>query len=103
MEVRVPFLDHELVAYVMGIRDEIKRPIPPKQLLIETFKEMIPPEIYDRKKMGFVLPYEVWMKTELKSFCEERLNELQKIDYFREGRIEVYWQRFLKNDKRVTW
>ena len=103
LEVRVPFLDHELVAYVMGIRDEIKRPIPPKQLLIETFKEMIPPEIYDRKKMGFVLPYEVWMKTELKSFCEERLNELQKIDYFREGRIEVYWQRFLKNDKRVTW
>ena len=103
LEVRVPFLDHELVSYVMGIRDEIKRPIPPKQLLIETFKEMIPPEIYDRKKKGFLLPYEIWMKTELKSFCEERLNELQKIDYFREGRIEVYWQRFLKNDKRVTW
>lgn len=103
LEVRVPFLDHELVSYVMGVRDEIKRPVPPKQLLIETFKELIPNDIYDRKKMGFVLPYELWMKTELKSFCEARLNELQKIDYFRDGRIEVYWQRFLKNDKRITW
>ena len=39
LEVRVPFLDHELVSYTLGIRDEIKRPTRPKKLLVDSFKE----------------------------------------------------------------
>ncbi|NOQ73151.1 MAG: asparagine synthase (glutamine-hydrolyzing) [Crocinitomix sp.] len=103
LELRVPFLDHELVSYVLGIRDEIKKPITAKKLLVDSFKHLIPEEVYNRKKMGFVLPYETWMKAELKSFCEERLNELKKIPYFRENGIDNYWKQFLNNNKRVTW
>lgn len=103
LEVRVPFLDHLLVDYVLGVRNEIKQPITPKKLLVEAFEDILPEAVYNRKKMGFVLPFETWMKGELRSFCEERLDELQKIDYFRQGGIELIWQRFLKNDKRITW
>ena len=103
LELRVPFLDHDLVSYVLGIRDEIKKPITPKKLLVDSFKDLIPEEIYNRKKMGFVLPYEVWMKNELKSFCEDRLTELKKISYFRENGIDNYWKQFLSNNKRVNW
>ncbi len=103
LEVRVPFLDHELVSYVLGVRDEIKKPITPKKLLVDSFIDLIPEEVHNRKKMGFVLPYEMWMKNELKSFCEERLNELKKIPYFREKGIDNYWKQFLSNNKRVTW
>lgn len=103
LEVRVPFLDHELVSYVLGIRDAIKKPITPKKLLVDSFQHLIPEEIHNRKKMGFVLPYETWMKQELKEFCEERLNELKKISYFREKGIDNYWKQFLNNNKRVTW
>jgi len=53
--------------------------------------------------MGFVLPYEKWMKTELKSFCESRINELKKIPYFRKNGIDQYWTKFLAGNKRVTW
>ncbi|MCB0786567.1 MAG: hypothetical protein KDC02_20465, partial [Flavobacteriales bacterium] len=33
LEVRVPFLDHELVSYVLGVRDGLKYPHSPKRLL----------------------------------------------------------------------
>ncbi|MFK8045578.1 MAG: asparagine synthase (glutamine-hydrolyzing) [Crocinitomicaceae bacterium] len=103
LEVRVPFLDHELVEYVLGIPDSIKRPITPKQLLVDAFKDKIPEEVYNREKMGFVLPYNKWMRTELKSFCEENLNHLKNLSIFKNKGIDKLWQQFLSNDKRVTW
>ncbi len=103
LEVRVPFLDHELVSYVLGIRDEIKNPETPKKILVESFSDMIPESIYNRKKMGFVLPYELWMKTELRSFCESRINELKKIPYFRDNALDKFWKAFLNGNKQVTW
>lgn len=103
LEVRVPFLDHELVEYVLGIRDEIKKPITPKKLLVDACSDLISENIYNRKKMGFVLPFEMWMKKELKVFCESRINELKKITYFREKGLDKQWQAFLSGDKRITW
>ena len=103
LEVRVPFLDHEFVSYVLGIRDAIKNPTPPKQLLTASFRDLIPKEIYQRPKMGFVLPYEKWMKNELQSFCEAGLAELKKNAYFRESALDELWNKFQTNNKRVTW
>ena len=103
LEVRVPFLDHELVEYALGIPDIIKKPTTPKQLLVESFQDLIPEEIYKREKMGFVLPYEKWMRTELKSFCEANLDVLKRLSIFNPGGIETLWKKFLNNDKKVTW
>jgi asparagine synthase (glutamine-hydrolysing) len=103
LEVRVPFLDHDFVEYVLGIRDKFKRPITPKKLLVDSFSEMLPEEIYNRPKMGFVLPYEKWMKTELKSFCEERLQVLMGVSILDDRQIEILWSKFLSGNKRVTW
>lgn len=103
LEVRVPFLDHELVSFVMGIPDQFKKPVTPKKLLVDACSDLIPESIYDRPKMGFVLPYEHWMKNELKDFCQERLNELKKIKYFHGDQLDALWNQFLKGNKRVTW
>ena len=103
LEVRVPFLDHELVEYVLGIPDHIKKPTSPKQLLVEAFKDKLPEQVYNREKMGFVLPYDEWMRTELKTFCESNLGHLKKVSIFKENGIDKLWQQFLKKDKRVTW
>lgn len=103
LEVRVPFLDHHLVEYVLGIPDAIKKPINPKELLVESFKDKLPREVYDRKKMGFVLPYDDWMRSELKSFCENNLNHLKKVSIFKGEALDKLWNQFLKRDKRVTW
>ena len=103
LELRLPFLDHELVEYTLGIPDKLKWPSSPKKLLVDSFKDVLPQSIYNRSKMGFVLPYEFWMKNELKDFCETRLKELERLSYFRRGQVDKLWKQFLENNKRVTW
>ncbi|MBN4071356.1 asparagine synthase (glutamine-hydrolyzing) [Crocinitomix catalasitica] len=103
LELRVPFLDHELVSYVLGINDKIKEPTTPKKLLVDSCKDLIPESIYKRQKMGFILPYERWMRTELKSFCEENLNVLKNISYISSKEVEAMWNRFQNNHKSISW
>ena len=74
LEVREPFFDNELIEYVLQIPDEYKKGAVPKSLLIESLGDLIPPTIYNRPKKGFVFPWNQWLRNELKSYCETRLN-----------------------------
>jgi asparagine synthase (glutamine-hydrolysing) len=66
LEVRVPFLDHELVNFVTGLPDEFKiHHGMRKRILQDTFKELLPKEIYQRPKKGFEVPLLRWMRNEL--------------------------------------
>lgn len=103
LEVRVPFLDHELVSYVLGIKDDYKIPHTPKKLLVESLGDLVPSEIVNRPKMGFTFPWEKWMKNELKTFCEERIRSLAKRSIFNEVALLEHWNSFLKGDKRISW
>lgn len=103
LEIRVPFLDHELVEMTLGIPDGHKYPKTQKQLLVNSFKDMLPEEIYNRDKMGFVLPYDQWMKNELKPFCEENLHYLKDIPHINFKEIELRWDKFLKGDPNYSW
>ncbi|MEY2490046.1 MAG: hypothetical protein QOC70_1988 [Verrucomicrobiota bacterium] len=76
LELRVPFLDHELVEYVLGLPEAAKKRYPsPKGLLVEACRDLLPPSVYRRAKAGFVLPMKVWMLGPLASFVEEGLRE----------------------------
>ena len=103
LEVRVPFLDHELIEYMIHVPDRVKFPHSPKKLLVDSFRDLLPIEITNRKKMGFVLPWESWMKTQLKDFCENRLDLLKEIDQFNARYLENMWLSFLKSDSEFTW
>lgn len=103
LEVRVPFLDHRLVEFVLGIGDDIKYPHSPKQLLVESMGDLIPREIVDRPKMGFTFPWAVWMKSELRPFCEENLALLDAHPFFERGQVMHRWNRFLQGDPQISW
>ncbi len=76
LELRVPFLDHELVEYVLGLPEAAKKRFPgTKGLLVEACQDLLPPSVYRRPKAGFVLPMKVWMRGPLASFVEEGLRE----------------------------
>ena len=63
IEIRVPFLDKNLVQNVLPVRNRNKTYSNiNKILLVEKFKDVLPKEIYYRKKQGFELPYESWLK-----------------------------------------
>lgn len=77
LEVRVPFLDHELVNFVFGLPPESKVHLGMrKRILQDSFKEILPKQLYNRPKKGFEVPLLDWMRTELKGVIEnELLNE----------------------------
>ncbi len=103
LEVRVPFLDYKLVEYVIGINDDFKNPVYPKKLLVESLGDLLPDEIVHRKKMGFSFPWEKWIRNELKSFCDERMQSLSRRSFLNGPLILDRWQRFLNNDPSVRW
>ncbi|HEY2140413.1 MAG TPA: asparagine synthase (glutamine-hydrolyzing) [Chthoniobacterales bacterium] len=76
LEMRVPFLDHELVEYVLGLQvAEKKRYGGVKGLLVEACRDLLPASVYDRPKAGFVLPMKQWMAGPLAGFVAEGLQE----------------------------
>ena len=87
----------------MNVPDKIKFPRYSKSLLVESLAPRLPDEIVHRKKMGFTFPYDYWMKNELKSFCEEKINGLAKRSLFNGEYLEDLWQRFLNSDPKVLW
>jgi asparagine synthase (glutamine-hydrolysing) len=63
LEVRVPFLDKELMDLVYSIDPQIRySPGRFKPLLVDAFKDDLPAEIYKRPKQGFSFPFGDWMK-----------------------------------------
>jgi asparagine synthase (glutamine-hydrolysing) len=106
LEVRVPFLDHKLVEYVMGLPEPLKRPNgTPKRLLVESLNGLLPPEVVHRPKRGFVLPFAPWMRGPLRRFCEERLapSRLGQQGIIRPQAAQRLWQQFLANRPGVSW
>jgi asparagine synthase (glutamine-hydrolysing) len=103
LEIRVPFLDYELVEYVIGLPDNYKIPTSPKKLLVDALGDMLPPEIVNRPKMGFTLPWKNWLKTDFKNLCESNLKLLGQNPHFNANELDILWQRFLKDDPFITW
>ena len=104
LEVRVPFLDHELLQLALSVPDQYKLGTTPKQLLINSFKDELPYNIVHRPKMGFTFPWEKWMKNELKDFCLDRLSVVEDQGFFAKGSIPKFADAFFKEkDKSITW
>jgi asparagine synthase (glutamine-hydrolysing) len=63
IESRVPFLDHRLVEFAAGLPARMKlRGFRTKWILREAVRDIVPREILTRKKMGFPVPFGIWMK-----------------------------------------
>lgn len=62
IEVRVPFLDQELIKAIHHVSLHIKFGKQPKGLLIDSFKDILPEAIWNRPKMGFTFPLQGWLR-----------------------------------------
>jgi asparagine synthase (glutamine-hydrolysing) len=70
LETRSPFLDHKVLEFAFSLPGELKLKgmNGTKWILKESFKDMLPPEIYGRGKMGFGIPLGAWFRGELKGY-----------------------------------
>jgi asparagine synthase (glutamine-hydrolysing) len=63
IESRVPFLDHQLVEFAAALPTRMKlRGFTTKWILREAVRGVVPTEILTRKKMGFPVPFGMWMR-----------------------------------------
>jgi asparagine synthase (glutamine-hydrolysing) len=103
LEVREPFFDQDLVEFVLAVPDAFKRPTYPKSLLVESVKPLLPDEIVHRKKQGFLFPWNVWLRNDLKGFCDKYIRNMAQRPFINGANLVGYWNDFLAGDKRVRW
>jgi asparagine synthase (glutamine-hydrolysing) len=74
LEVRSPFLDHDVVGLANRLDDGLLvRGGVGKWILRNEFREELPTEVFRRGKMGFAVPIGEWFKGELRGMLEEYL------------------------------
>jgi asparagine synthase (glutamine-hydrolysing) len=92
VEIRVPFLDTGFVNLAVKIKSIVKYGGQRnKQLLIDTFKDVLPEPIWNRTKMGFSFPFKEWFsKNEFVKDCIDSDRIYQK---FISGNL--HWTQYL--------
>ena len=109
LEVRVPFVDVDVVDYVLALPGEWKvdqsRPAVPKPLLADAVADLLPRDFLARRKMGFTLPFEKWMQGRIRAeissvFADE--GQLAEAGLLPDG-VRAVWQRFLNAPRAVGW
>lgn len=76
LEVRVPFLDHDLVDFVVRLPGSMKVPYGKKKWLLKAALEgIVPNEILHGPKTGFNVPFNAWLKTSLKPLFFDHLSK----------------------------
>jgi len=76
LEVRVPFLDHKLLEFSATIPPEMKMKwLQKKYLLKKAVRSLLPKEVIQHRKQGFVGPMAQWLKKDLKVHTLETLSE----------------------------
>lgn len=103
LEVRVPFFDYRLIEYVLSLPDNFKYPHTPKQLLVDAMEPRLPKAISQRRKMGFTLPIDHWLRNELSAMTQEHINYLADRKEFNGDEVRKKWANFKQGNKNVLW
>ena len=90
LEARQPMLDYRLVEWASTLPSHLKlRGKKGKRLLIDTYYDLLPKEIWHRPKMGFGVPIAKWFRTTLRDRTYDALlgSDAKCHQYFRREAI----------------
>ena len=96
LEVRAPILDHKVIELAASIVPELKFHQGEKKVILkEAFAHILPTEIMHRKKMGFCVPMEDWLRGELKEVAYRTLfaENAGLQNFFRMAALHELWDR----------
>jgi asparagine synthase (glutamine-hydrolysing) len=108
LELRVPLLDHRVVEAAQRVPEDVRfDPLGKKMLLRKMALSQLDPEIFERRKAGFVLPIAVWAKDRLANDIESVFSDRALVESvglssealtrlwssFRDGAPGMYWSR----------
>ena len=102
LEVRVPFLDHEVVEFACSLPEHYKITASiRKRILQETFRPDLPEMLFNRPKHGFEVPLLNWFKGELNGLIKDDLLSKKFISeqqLFHWSAIEMLLNKLHSND-----
>ena len=76
LEVRVPFLDYEVVNFLFSLPGDFKiNGSMRKRVLQDAFRDILPSKLYRRSKKGFEVPMLKWLRNDMKSITNELLSQ----------------------------
>lgn len=90
VELRVPLLDHQVLEFAASLPPAFKvRGRTTKRILKLALADAVPETILRRKKAGFPLPYDQWLKRGLKGFVNDVLlsNHAAITSYFQRDQV----------------
>lgn len=91
LELRVPFLDRQLVEYAASLPPRLKiRGKVLRHILRKAVADILPPEVIQRPKLGFTAPITSWINHELHGLAAAVLQseQFRQREYFRPEAIE---------------
>ncbi|MDI7258306.1 MAG: asparagine synthase (glutamine-hydrolyzing) [Thermodesulfobacteriota bacterium] len=102
LEVRAPFLDYELVEFVMGLPSRVKlKGLTSKYILKKAMKNWLPAEVIQRPKKGFGVPIAKWVKGPLKELFSDLLSSsrIEKEGFFSPQYVTSLFRDHLANKR----
>jgi asparagine synthase (glutamine-hydrolysing) len=106
LEVRVPLLDHRVCELAFSMRGDWKlHNGKSKYVLVETFKDILPPSLHNRPKWGFEMPISKWLKTDLRYLIEKYLSKdfITRQGIFNYAAIEELVNNLMSNRVDTSW
>ena len=91
LELRVPLLDHKVLEFAASLPTNYKlKGFSLKYILKRALSKRVPQAILKRKKAGFPVPYDSWMRGDLKGWLSGILldRETSARGYFRKSTVE---------------
>ncbi len=78
LELRVPFCDHRLLAMALNVPSSVRFSGGKlKSLMRKSLAKILPPNILDRPKQGFMVPLARWLREDLREMVNDLLSESQ--------------------------
>ena len=111
IEARVPFLDHRLVEFALGVPGDLKVKGPvTKWFMRRALRGILPDEVVNRRdKLGYPTPFGQWLRTDKKMQSEVRQYLFDRVlqrEWYDRPRIERMWDlhvRKLRNYNQVIY
>jgi asparagine synthase (glutamine-hydrolysing) len=95
LEARSPFLDHKVMEFSASMPANYKvRGLTTKYIMKKAFDDMLPPEIINRRKMGFGIPVGKWFRNDWRDFFRETVLSDKSVrrGYFKKAALERIYE-----------
>ena len=101
LEVRVPLLDHRIVEFAWSLPREYKLNLNKQKIILrELLEKKIPKKLVSKKKIGFGIPIDNWLRTILLNKCNYFLDKerIEKFGILKSDFVKKLWDNH-KNEE----